>query len=100
MPCHRGLAGQAVPNERRASGAVVCRTGKAVSGTGVKVTAPLPFTKNGIKRALDGAREAGLKVSAITIGPDGAITLYETLEPRKPSIQDAALSKWADPIAT
>jgi hypothetical protein len=60
------------------------------------LTKPLHFTENGIARAVAGARKAGLKPTAITIGPDGAITLYESLDVPKPAEQDLPTSKWAD----
>lgn len=65
------------------------------------MTRPLPFTENAIARVIEGARKAGLKPTAIAVGPDGTITVYEGLDAPKPSKENPpALSKWADAFGT
>lgn len=60
------------------------------------MTKPLPFTENAIQRAVSGARKAGIKVGAIKVDPDGAITvLDESLAPTAAPKQDRPPSKWA-----
>lgn len=41
------------------------------------MTKPLPFTAAGIRRAIEGARSAGLEVTAVTVHPDGAVTVHK-----------------------
>lgn len=59
------------------------------------MTKALPFTQAGIRRAVEGARKAGLRVTAIK--PDGTIVVNdgvgksEELAPGEP-----ARSKWQD----
>jgi hypothetical protein len=59
------------------------------------VTLKLHFTENGIRRAVAGARKAGLKPNAVTIAPDGTITVYEGLKP--PPSKKPPKSRWEDP---
>lgn len=61
------------------------------------VTKSLPFTQYAVRRAVTAARKAGMKVSAISIAPDGTVTVFEgkPIEPLAVPIQDAAPSKWA-----
>jgi hypothetical protein len=60
------------------------------------MTTRRPFTEGAIRRAVNAARKAGMKVGAISIAPDGTVTVFEG-EPVGPPtypIQDAPLSKW------
>jgi len=41
------------------------------------VTKAIRFTKAQIKRAIEGARDAGLRVSGVEIKPDGTICVNE-----------------------
>jgi hypothetical protein len=56
------------------------------------MTLKLPFTESAVRRAIEGARKAGLKVNAVTIGQDGSITVHEGEPPKS----DPPKSKWAD----
>jgi hypothetical protein len=61
------------------------------------VTKPLPFTESTVRRAISGARKAGLQVNAVSIAPDGTVTVFEGLE--NPSVtidDDAERRKWTD----
>lgn len=64
------------------------------------MTAPLPFTENAIRRAVEGARKAGVRVSAVAIGPNGTITIYDALDAKLQSEQHQSASKWADAFGT
>jgi hypothetical protein len=61
------------------------------------MTNPLPFTEAAVRRAVNAARKAGMKVGAISIAPDGTVTVFEgePVEPPAVPIQDAVPSKWA-----
>jgi len=61
------------------------------------MTKPLPFTEAAVRRALIAARKAGMKVGAISIAPDGTMTVFEgePIEAPAVPIQDATPSKWA-----
>ena len=60
------------------------------------MTKPLPFTVNGVRRAINAARAAGLAVNAVSIAPDGTVTVFQGLEPPEPTKQDTAALEWAD----
>lgn len=38
---------------------------------------PLPFTAAAIRRAIVGARSAGLEVTAVSVAPDGTVTVHK-----------------------
>jgi hypothetical protein len=61
------------------------------------MTKSLPFTENAVRRAVTAARKAGMKVGAIRIEPDGAVTVFECapLDPLAAPVKDAPPSKWA-----
>jgi len=61
------------------------------------MTKPLPFTESAVRRAVSAARKAGMKVGAIRIEPDGAVTVFEgePLDPPAAPVKDASPSKWA-----
>lgn len=58
------------------------------------MTSPLPFTAAAVRRAIEGARSAGLEVASVTVHPDGAITTHppgsEPVALAPPAPQDAA----------
>jgi hypothetical protein len=61
------------------------------------MTRPLPFTKAGLRRAIEAAREAGLRVTGIR--PDGTLIVNEATEPivDSASIGEAvSTSRWDD----
>jgi hypothetical protein len=64
------------------------------------MTKPLPFTESRVRRAIAAMRKEGLEVSAVSIHPDGTVTIHRgTVTPvavlYEPT-QDRAPSKWAD----
>jgi hypothetical protein len=60
------------------------------------MTKALPFTESAVRRAVNAARKAGLQVSAVSIAPDGTVTVFQGLVAREPSEQDAEAAEWAD----
>jgi hypothetical protein len=63
------------------------------------MTKPLPFTESRVRRVIAAVRKEGLSVSAVSIQPDGTITVYQgdggvALPAGMP--QHDAVSKWAD----
>ena len=60
------------------------------------MTKSLPFTESTVRRAVNAVRKAGLQVSAVSIAPDGTVTVFQGLNAREPSKQDAEASEWAD----
>lgn len=57
------------------------------------MTRALPFTAAAVRRAIEGARSAGLEVTATTVHPDGAVTVHHLPQPvaaqRAPEQDDA-----------
>jgi hypothetical protein len=41
------------------------------------MTKPLPFTESRVRRAIAAVRKEGLPVSAVSIHPDGTITVHQ-----------------------
>jgi hypothetical protein len=41
------------------------------------MTRPLPFTESRVRRAIAAVRKEGLAVSAVSIHPDGTITVHQ-----------------------
>jgi hypothetical protein len=61
------------------------------------VTKPLPFTEAVVRRAIAAARKAGLEVSAVSIAPDGTVTVFQQgIASPPPSGENNAKSKWLD----
>lgn len=62
------------------------------------MTKPLRFTQASVKRAVDGARKAGLRVGAVAVKPDGTILVHDTGESPPPPVDTghAPRSKWED----
>jgi hypothetical protein len=61
------------------------------------MTRPLPFTKACLRRAIEAAREAGLRVTGIR--PDGTLIVNEATEPvadLAPIDEAVATSRWED----
>jgi hypothetical protein len=63
------------------------------------MTKPLPFTESRVRRAIAAVRKEGLPVRAVSIRPDGTITVHQgdlgvALPDAMP--QHEAVSKWAD----
>jgi hypothetical protein len=60
------------------------------------VTKPLPFTESRVRRAIAAVRKEGLAVSAVSVHPDGTVTVYQGIAAPVAPAQDAAKSKWLD----
>jgi hypothetical protein len=62
------------------------------------MTKPLGFTQASVKRAVDGARKAGLRVGCVAVKPDGTIQVHDTGESAPPPLDSSAAprSKWED----
>jgi hypothetical protein len=60
------------------------------------MTKPLPFTESRLRRAIAAARKEGMVVSAVSIHPDGTVTVYNGLAPPPASSENHAHSKWLD----
>jgi hypothetical protein len=63
------------------------------------MTKPLPFTKARVQRAIAATREAGINVAAVSIHPDGTVTVHsDGLGIAFPvsSPQTAKTSEWED----
>jgi hypothetical protein len=63
------------------------------------MTKPLPFTESRVRRVIAAVRKEGLPVSAVTVHPDGTITVHHSdaaVAPPVPLPQHDAVSKWAD----
>jgi hypothetical protein len=63
------------------------------------VTKPLPFTESRVRRVIAAVRKEGLPVSAVSIHPDGTITVHHdqaAVAPPAALPQHEAVSKWAD----
>ncbi len=72
---------------------------RRVHQAGVGVTKALPFTVAAIARAIEGARKAGLQITATSVNPDtGVITIHHQEVPLptvpKPGDQDGG--DWTD----
>jgi hypothetical protein len=60
------------------------------------MTARLHFTEASIRRAVHAARKAGLDVSAVSIAPDGTVTIHSGLASANPPSENREQSKWLD----
>lgn len=63
------------------------------------MTKPLPFTELSVRRAIAAARKEGVKVGAVKVDPNGAVTVFdERLAPSIAPTQDAvpAPPEWED----
>lgn len=45
------------------------------------MTTRLPFTELAMRRAIRAARSEGVRVAAVTVGPDGSITIHDADSP-------------------
>jgi hypothetical protein len=54
------------------------------------MTRAVPFTQAFVERAIKAARKQGLRVSGMTVRPDGAITIHAAEERR--DVLDAAIT--------
>jgi hypothetical protein len=58
---------------------------------------PLPFTEAAVRRAIAAVRKAGLDVSAVSIAPDGTVTVFQQgIASPPPADENHAQSKWLD----
>lgn len=58
---------------------------------------PIPFTKAQVRRAVEAAESAGMKVCGVTIAPDGSITINSGDKPApKVDTRESALAGWDD----
>jgi hypothetical protein len=60
------------------------------------VTKPLPFTESRVRRAIAAVRKEGLPVSAVSIHPDGTITIHQGVAIPVAVPQHAGSSEWED----
>jgi uncharacterized protein GlcG (DUF336 family) len=61
------------------------------------MTKPLPFTELSVRRAIAAARKEGVKVGAVKVDPNGAVTVFdESIAPAIAPTQDASPSPWED----
>ena len=63
------------------------------------MTKPLPFTESRVRRVIAAVRKEGLPVSAVTVHPDGTITVHHNdaaVAPPVPLQQHACSSEWED----
>lgn len=62
------------------------------------MTKSLPFTESRVRRAIAAVRKEGLPISAISIHPDGTVTIHQGIAaPVVPTQNDAPpLSEWED----
>jgi len=64
------------------------------------MTKQLGFTQALIRRAIEGAKSAGMNVCAVTVNLDGTITVHHgtqsTLASSSPPDHSTKRSKWAD----
>jgi hypothetical protein len=60
------------------------------------MTRPLPFTESRVRRAIAAVRKEGLAVSAVSVHPDGTVTVYQGIAAPAAPAQDAVKSKWLD----
>jgi hypothetical protein len=59
------------------------------------MTKPLPFTEASIRRAVTGARKAGLRVTAFEVRPDGTVVV-RSVDDSQPGIAQPRLSSEAE----
>ncbi len=63
------------------------------------MTRPLPFTESRVRRAIAAARKEGIATGAISIHPDGTITVHwgtPAVAPVAIQQQNADTSEWGD----
>jgi hypothetical protein len=63
------------------------------------MTKPLPFTESRVRRAISAVRKEGLSVSAVSIHPDGTVTVHQGdvgIARVAAMTQHAAPSEWED----
>ena len=63
------------------------------------MTKPLPFTESRVRRVIAAVRKEGLPVSAVTVHPDGTITVHHrdaAVASPAPLPQHAGSSEWED----
>jgi hypothetical protein len=73
----------------------------AIPSTVALMTKRLPFTAAAIARAIEGARKAGLPITATSVSPDGVVTIHhqEVPVPTVPTSDDkddGEARDWAD----
>ena len=60
------------------------------------MTKSLPFTEASIRRIITAVRKAGLEVNAVSVAPDGTVTVYHGVVAPPASSQNHENSKWLD----
>jgi hypothetical protein len=63
------------------------------------MTKPLPFTEARVRRAISAARKEGIATGAISIHPDGTITVHwggQAIAPAESRQHNAGASEWED----
>ena len=60
------------------------------------MTKPLPFSEQTIRKAIAAARKEGLDINAVSIRPDGTVTVHKDTEPLLSPNNDRTNAKWLD----
>ena len=62
------------------------------------MTKPLTFTESAVRRAVTAARKSGLQIGAVSVAPDGTVTVFQGhgLAPPEQRLHGDAPSKWLD----
>ena len=63
------------------------------------MTRPLPFTEAAIRRAILAVQKAGVEVGAVSVAPDGTVTVHRagnSVAPAAPVNHNAPSSEWED----
>jgi hypothetical protein len=64
----------------------------------VTVSKPLPFTEARVRRAIAAARKEGLAINAVSVHPDGTVTIHQGIAAPTEQAHNtvASLSEWED----
>ena len=63
------------------------------------MTRPLPFTEAAIRRTILAVQKAGVEVGAVSVAPDGTVTVHRagnSVAPAAPVNHNAPSSEWED----
>jgi hypothetical protein len=60
------------------------------------MTKPLPFTEARVRRALAAARKEGIATGAVSVHPDGTITVHWGVAPPTVPSDNREQSRWLD----
>ncbi len=68
---------------------------KSKSESGRKLTKPLPFSESTVRRVVLAVQKAGLQVNAVSVAPDGTVTVYRDLKSPEPKPDDKDAAEWS-----